>query len=55
MRLILAFLARANVRWASADLTRAERLAADIRAAQDSAEARLQMAGALAVRARSYR
>lgn len=51
MRLILRALARANLRWAVADLARAERLRRDRDAAQDAAEARLRLAQSLAARA----
>ena len=44
MRLTLRALARANLRWATADLARADRLQRDVDAAHDAAEARLRLA-----------
>lgn len=51
MRLILHALARANLRWAAADLARADRLRRDVDAAHDLAEVRLHLAASLASRA----
>lgn len=51
MRLILRALARANLRWAVADLLRADRLKQDADRAMDAAQARLSLARAQTDRA----
>ncbi|TXN72715.1 hypothetical protein [Methylobacterium sp. WL6] len=51
MRLILAYLAVANIRWACADLARSERLADEADAALLQSRERVRVADALATRA----
>lgn len=55
MRLIFGLLALANLRWADADLARADRLRRESDAAQDAAEARLRLARGFASRAHALR
>lgn len=53
MRMILRVLARANLRWAVADLLRADRLKQEADRAMDAAQARLCLAQAQTDRATS--
>ncbi|TXM95417.1 hypothetical protein FV232_07290 [Methylobacterium sp. WL30] len=51
MRMILAYLAIANIRWARADIARSERLADEADAALLRSRGRVRVADALATRA----
>lgn len=55
MRLIYGLLALANLRWATADLARADRLTRDADEARDAAQARLTRSSAFLDRALALR